>query len=255
MAFPSSPFLLLALSLSILLIISPAESQTCKSQKFSSNKIFPNCSDLPVLSAHLHWTYNATNSSLSVAFTAPPAKSDGWVAWAINPTGTGMAGAQAFVAVRHSNGSISLQTYNITSYSMLMPAKLSFAVWDESTEYADGKITIFASAKVPEKAESLNFIWQVGPGINQTTGFLLKHEFKPDNLNAKAQLNLVSGTTVIAPSGSPAASPSPAGSTNGSSNAPAPGKNGAVSLFASRESFGFSIASLLVVFVNLVVAL
>lgn len=237
------PLLLLAISLSIFLI-SPAQSQTCKSQKFQNNKLYANCSDLKVLTSYLHWTYNATNSSLSVAFTAPPPNSDGWVAWAINPTGTGMAGAQAFVAVRHSNGSITPRTYNISSYSSVVQSKLSFEFWDYSTEYSNRSITIFASVKVPEK-KSLNHIWQVGPGINQT-GFLIKHEFNPENLAAKGTLELVSNSTGTA---SPSPSSSPAPDTGNSTDS---GKNGGVSLFGSRSSFGFSVASLLLVFVNLV---
>ncbi|XP_062080980.1 auxin-induced in root cultures protein 12-like [Humulus lupulus] len=256
MASSTLQILILGLSLCVM-IISPAQSLTCKSQKFSGKK-FANCSDLPVLSSYLHWTYDASNSSLSIAFTAPPPKSDGWVAWAINPTGTGMAGAQAFVAVKHSNGSASVTTYNITSYSMLMPAKLSFDVWGVSTQVVGGNITIFATAKVPAKAKTLNHIWQVGPGVNATNGFLMKHDFAPANLMAKGTLNLSTGTETSgaapvpapAPATSSASSPSTGSSNSTGNSTTGSGKNGGVSLIGSSNSFGFCMVSLLVL-VNL----
>ncbi|KAL5562191.1 hypothetical protein UlMin_031938 [Ulmus minor] len=235
MASLSPIFLFLAISLWILLI-SPAQSLTCTSQKFKKNNLYTNCSDLSVLTSYLHWTYNASNSSLSIAFNAPPAKSDGWVAWAINPTGTGMAGAQALVAVRDSNGSISVTTYNINNYTSLFPAKLSFDVWDTSAEYSNGTITIFAAVKVPEKMESLNYIWQVGPGVNKTTGFLDKHEFAKNNLAAKDSLQLT--TVAVAPA------------TDSTGNSTDTHKNGAVSRFEIRNYLVLYVVSLLVIIVG-----
>ncbi|KAL0460437.1 UNVERIFIED_CONTAM: cytochrome and DOMON domain-containing protein [Sesamum latifolium] len=94
----SSPLLLIA---AVALLISPATSQTCKSQTFAQrNTKFANCTDLPSLKAQLHWTYDPSarpNPTISVAFIAPPARPEGWVAWALNPTGSGMLGAQALI--------------------------------------------------------------------------------------------------------------------------------------------------------------
>ncbi|KAK1608862.1 hypothetical protein QYE76_032535 [Lolium multiflorum] len=65
---------------------------------------------------HPHWTYDEAKSSLSVAFVAAPAGPNGWVAWALNPTGEGMAGAQALVALKGSSSAPAVKTYNITGY-------------------------------------------------------------------------------------------------------------------------------------------
>ncbi|KAF4367556.1 hypothetical protein G4B88_003760 [Cannabis sativa] len=231
MASSTLQILILGLALCVMLISPAHSSTTCKSQKFTGKKSFSNCSDLPVLSASLHWTYDASNSSLAIAFTAPPSKPNGWVAWAINPTGTGMVGAQSLIAVKHSNGSVSVMTFNISSYRSIVPSKLSFDVWGLSAESVDGNITIFATVKVPEKAKTLNQVWQVGSGVNQTNGFLIKHDFAPENLNAKGTLNLVTGTTGgDAPSMAPAPATGSASSPSGSSNSTGNGKNGGVSL-------------------------
>ncbi|KAK9902485.1 hypothetical protein M0R45_001574 [Rubus argutus] len=90
----------LVLLISLLALrISPSQLATiCASQKFKNNKLYANCTDLSTLSSYLHWTYNASNSSLAVAFVAAPSKSGGWIAWAINPFGTKMRNTQALVA-------------------------------------------------------------------------------------------------------------------------------------------------------------
>ncbi|PON43084.1 DOMON domain containing protein [Trema orientale] len=248
MASLSSPILILGFLLCVLLI-SPAQSQTCKTQRFSGNRVFANCSDLPSLTSYLHWSYDASNSSLAIAFVAPPSKANGWVAWAINPTGTGMIGSQALVAVRRSNGSVTVQTYNISSYAAVVPSSISFEVWDLSATYAGGQITIFATVKVPEKAESLNQVWQVGPGVNETTGLLEKHDVGPANLAAKGTLSLATGTTTnaTAPGSAPAPSTGTGGSGNGTGNSTTGGgKSGAVSVIASCNVLGWGLVSILV---------
>ncbi|KAI9071733.1 hypothetical protein K1719_046310 [Acacia pycnantha] len=118
---PRSIFIPLFLGFSLLVSLPfPATSLTCTSQKFTGNKVYSNCVDLPVLNSFLHWTHDSSNSSLSIAFVAP-AKPGGWVSWAINPTGTGMAGAQALVAFKDEKGVVMAKTYNISSYSSVVP--------------------------------------------------------------------------------------------------------------------------------------
>ncbi|CAH1427452.1 unnamed protein product [Lactuca virosa] len=41
----------------------------------------------------LHWSLHALKNTFSIAFVACPATTDGWISWAINPTGEGLAGA------------------------------------------------------------------------------------------------------------------------------------------------------------------
>ncbi|KAJ8748179.1 hypothetical protein K2173_000587 [Erythroxylum novogranatense] len=201
----SPPFLVLAFWV---LIISQVQALTCTSQKFDNNKLYANCSDLPSLNSYLHYTYNSSNSSLSIAFIAPPAKSDGWIGWGINLNGTGMAGAQALIALK-SDGKMVVKTYNLVSYKVINESKLSFDVWDLSAESNGTDYKIFASVKVPNDLEKLNQIWQVGPST--TNGKPDKHDFNPANLQAKSTLNLVASSPTAAGNGSTGANSTGAG--------------------------------------------
>ncbi|XP_062174786.1 auxin-induced in root cultures protein 12 [Alnus glutinosa] len=205
-----------------LLLVAPAESLNCTSQKFTNKQVYANCTDLPHLSANLHWSYDASNSSLSVAFVAPPPKPDGWVAWAINPNATGMAGSQALLAFK-SNGSVTIQTYDIRSYNFSQSGlKLVYEVWDLSAEDSNGTIKIFGKWKLPAGTKKVNQVWQVGPGLNPQ-GYPMIHAFQPENLQAKANLQLV-GHEAVSPTGS-APAPGPSGSAPGPSSS-APGTPG-----------------------------
>lgn len=203
------------------LLISPAYSLTCTSQNVTQkNTRFTNCSDLPVLKAYLHWTYDPAampKPTLSVAFIAPPAKPEGWVAWALNPTGKGMAGSQALVAFKDSNGSMVVKTYNISSYSSIVESKLFYDVLDKKAEFSGGAMRIFAKLALPSDATELNQVWQVGSAVKG--GMPEKHDFGPDNLNSKDTLSLVSEATASSPALAPSPSPTAgSGSGNGRQN-------------------------------------
>ncbi|OIT36986.1 PREDICTED: cytochrome b561 and DOMON domain-containing protein At3g25290-like [Nicotiana attenuata] len=191
MSSPRIPFAVFLVIASLL--ISPSLSQTCSSQKFTSNKVYARCSDLPALKSFLHWTYNAENSTLDVAFVAPPDKPDGWIAWAINPKDTGMVGAQTLFAFKNSKGEMVVKTYDLSSYTSIKESsKLWFDVKESAAEFSGGLIRLFATLVLPEKGKTtLNHVWQVGPSVSN--GFPAKHDFQPANLNSKGTLDLVSG--------------------------------------------------------------
>ena len=173
------------------LVVSPGESLTCASQKFK-NKVYANCTDLPYLGAYLHWTYNAYNATLSIAFLAKPPQPDGWVAWGINPSSTKMPGSQTLLAYE-SNGIPTVKTYNIRSYNLSSSeTKLLYDVSDLSYEYSDSTITIFATWLVLD--EKVNHVWQVGPISQGVPGI---HVTKADNLLSFGvlELLLLSGST------------------------------------------------------------
>ncbi|CAI0412692.1 unnamed protein product [Linum tenue] len=194
---------------------------TCPPQKFKNNKIFANCTSLPALSAALHYTFNATNSSLSVAFVAAAPAAEGWVGWGINPNGTGMAGTQALIALKAAGGGLVVKTFNLVSYGSVKEEKLSFDVWDLAAESLSGGATaIFASAKLPAGADQVNHVWQVGATV--ANGVPAKHEFSPGNLAAKETLQLAGGA---APAPSPAPGSTPGGSAPAAS-APGNGTSG-----------------------------
>jgi hypothetical protein len=231
-----------------LLLVAPAESLNCTSQKFTNKQVYANCTDLPHLSANLHWSYNASNSSLSVAFVAPPPKPDGWVAWAINPNATGMAGSQALLAFK-SNGSVTIQTYDIRSYTFNQSGlKLVYEVWDLRGEDSNGTIKIFGKWKLPAGTMKVNQVWQVGPGLNPQ-GYPMIHAFQPENLLAKANLQLV-GHEAVSPTGSAPAptgstAPGPSGSAPGPSSS-APGTPGSAPSGASTLRGGLGVGLFLI---------
>ncbi|KAK8639403.1 hypothetical protein V6N13_137785 [Hibiscus sabdariffa] len=181
------------------LLISPAVSLTCSGQKFTKNQVFSTCLDLPSLSSYLHFSYDSSNTTLSVAFIATPSKPGGWVAWAINPKATGMAGSQALVAYKNSTTGLSVvRTFDISSYSSIVAKDLSFEVWDKTAESrTDGSLAIFAKIKIPADLASggeINQVWQIGPGVG-ADGTLVKHEFAAANLQSKGTLDLKNGHT------------------------------------------------------------
>ncbi|KAJ0589010.1 putative cytochrome b561 and DOMON domain-containing protein [Helianthus annuus] len=166
--------------------------QTCTTQKFTNNKLYSHCNDLPHLNSFLHWSLNPSKNTLSIAFIAAPPTPSGWISWAINPTGEGMAGAQALLAYKASNGSMVVKTYNISSYSSIVEGELSFDVKDKRAEYSDGMMKIYATVVLPENGvTTVNQVWQVGPAVSD--GFPVKHAFQPANLGAKGRLDLLSG--------------------------------------------------------------
>ncbi|KAL6511090.1 hypothetical protein OROGR_022214 [Orobanche gracilis] len=215
----ASSFLLIA---AVSLLISPALSITCDSQILSPrNTTFANCTALQALDAVLHWTYSPTpKPTLSVAFTAAPASSSGWVAWGLNPTATGMLGTQALVAFKQPNGSLVVKEYNISSYGGISESKISYDVLNKSAvHYSGGNITIYATLELPEAQATVNQVWQVGAKL--TGGVPAVHAMGKDNKDSKGELKLVSGATE-SPAGSPEISTTPAptgGNQNGNDTA------------------------------------
>ncbi|KAJ0972463.1 hypothetical protein J5N97_020422 [Dioscorea zingiberensis] len=184
---------------------------SCSSASFSKNRTYASCEALPHLSAAIHWTFDPANSSISLAFTAPPAASAGWIAWAINPNGVGMIGSQALIAFRHSDGALKVDTFNITSYASIKPSPIDFPSWDLEAEASSGAMVLFAKVKLPKGKTEINQVWQVGASV--TNGVPDKHEMSPENLAATGMLNLVksqgiNAATATATAPAPAPSPS-----------------------------------------------
>ncbi|GMH30970.1 hypothetical protein Nepgr_032813 [Nepenthes gracilis] len=231
----SLQFSSILLCFSVVFLLSPsAYSQTCKSQKFTGKRTFETCADLPYLKAYLHWTLDSSKSSLSIAYTAPPAASTGWVGWGINPNSPTMVGSQALIAFPLSNGSLTVKPYDLKSYQSIVQQQLSYAVSNLSAESSGGSITIFATWALPAKTTKVNQVWQVGSTV--VNGTPQRHALQADNLSSKEVLNLVE--TAAAPAESPTGSSgsggsqaeSPTGSSgsgSGSSPAPTGGNSGA----------------------------
>ncbi|KAK6122198.1 hypothetical protein DH2020_044077 [Rehmannia glutinosa] len=181
--------------LSIFSLFSPSKSATCTSQAFANNRLYNFCNDLPALNSYLHWSYDPAQSTLNIAFIAPPARPGGWVSWAINPTSTGMVGSQALIAFRDARGEMTVKTYNVSSYGPLTESRVWYDVRDSSAEFSDGVIRLFATLVLPEKGiTTVNHVWQVGPSV--TGGVPGKHDFQPGNLNSKGSLDLLRGQSI-----------------------------------------------------------
>lgn len=229
-AMPRHLALLLAL-----LLASPSAtrlaSAACASEKFPAGRSYATCEDLPKLGASLHWTYDASKSSLSVAFVAAPAAPGGWVAWGLNPTGEGMAGAQALVALKGSgSGAPTVKTYNISGYGLSAPSPLQFPATDLAADAggSGGKIRVYGKLQLHKGMKSVNQVWQVGSSV--TGGAPDKHKFDADNLSAKSKLVLAGSKAAAA--GAPSLSPTPAPEAGGPTASGSGSGSGAVSSMA-----------------------
>ncbi|CAL9158254.1 cytochrome b561 and DOMON domain-containing protein At5g47530-like [Musa acuminata AAA Group] len=182
----------LCLLLSFSLQSSSAQAQNCSSESFSGNRLYSSCNSLPYLGASLHWTYHASNGTVDVAYRALQSSS-GWVAWAINPSGAGMIGANAFLAFPDSAaGAVTVWTTQLSTYSpTVQDQNLSFSVYSKAAEYSDGSYTIYATLEVPSNNTKVNVVWQASTQIEN--GVPNGHSTLGDNVNSQSTLDLLSG--------------------------------------------------------------
>jgi hypothetical protein len=237
----------LALLLLLLVAAAPAATRLasaaggCASEKFPAGRAFESCEDLPKLGASLHWTHDASRNTLSVAFVAAPAGPGGWVAWGLNPTGEGMAGAQALVALKGagSGGAPAVKTYNITGYVPLGAAStpIAFPATDLAADAAaGGRIRLYGTLQLRKGVAAVNQVWQVGSSV--TGGAPDKHAVGADNLAAKSKLVLAGKATAPTPPPAVAGPTAAAGDDGGSaaSLAPAAGKSPSAAAAAAGVS-------------------
>lgn len=146
-----------------------SSAKTCKNYIFPSNQVFSSCLEYPVLDAYLHWTYVPSTKSVHIAYRAAQTRK-GWVAWAINPSGTGMIGSQAIVAYSHVNGSMNVFPTSIDSYSPSMkPETLTIPVSNISAMYANNEMIIFAVLGPLGNRTNFNHVWQSGSTVSNGT--------------------------------------------------------------------------------------
>ncbi|KAK4743954.1 hypothetical protein SAY87_010266 [Trapa incisa] len=176
-----------------MMLLSCNAQDNCSKYKFSSNQVFSSCSDLPYLNAFLHWNYDTSTGKVQLAYRHISVDTSKWVAWAINPTSTGMAGSQALVAYQLSDGSIRAYTSPITrtSGTTLAEGALSFDVSDISATYASGEMIIFATITPPGNSTTVNQVWQDGPiASGGTPG---QHPLSGSNVQSSGSINFASG--------------------------------------------------------------
>ncbi|KAF3323219.1 auxin-induced in root cultures protein 12-like protein [Carex littledalei] len=170
-------------------------AQNCVTETFSSNELYASCNSLPVLSATLHWSYHASNGTADVAYRIPQVAS-GWVAWAINPTMSGMLGANAIFAFLDSTtGAVKVVSYVISDYQpAVRDENLTFTVYSRSAEYSNGSYTIYASIQLPGNKTSQKIAWQAGTEFSG--GVPGTHKQVPPNILASTSIDLLSGSSV-----------------------------------------------------------
>ncbi|XP_074570539.1 cytochrome b561 and DOMON domain-containing protein At4g12980 [Curcuma longa] len=218
----------LALLVALLFAASASVSAAggCSSDKFSSNRTFAHCLDLPHLNSSLHFTYDSAARSLSIAFVAPPAKPEGWVAWAINPTGGGMRGSQALIGFHQADGALAVKTYNISGYGPISEGPIAFETSDLAAEMSGGAMRVFGKLVLPKgMTTTVEQVWQVGATV--ADGVPQKHGFDKENMEAKGLVDLSKGALVQSPP------PAPAPAANGTSP-PAPGASPTASASTSN---------------------
>lgn len=170
------------------LFLSSSAQTTCTSYSFTSNnRVFATCNTLPHLDAHLHWTYNSTARTVDIAYRAK-STTDGWVAWAINPSGLKMVGSQALVAYQTSSG-IQVYTAPITEFS-IKQGNLSFGVSGLTAEYVSDQFIIYATLTLT--STSVNQVWQTGP---LSSGAPASHLTSGANIQSMGTLDFLSGQT------------------------------------------------------------
>jgi len=178
----------------------PSWAQTCTSS-FSSNRLFSSCQSLQQLNANFAWTYEPGNGSIRMAFTARPDASGGWVAWGINPDAAMMGGTRSLIAFKHSNGTVLVQTYNVTDANKgapLEPSKIDFTVEDTAVEFKNNQITIFATWKLKNNKTTVNHVWNTGGAVK---GLVPQaHAFASANLASKGTIDLKSGVATTSTS-------------------------------------------------------
>ncbi|KAG8642144.1 cytochrome b561 and DOMON domain-containing protein At5g47530 [Manihot esculenta] len=174
----------------LLALVLLTHAQSCSNFTFPNNQVFDSCIDLPSLQAQLHWNYFASTRSIHIAYKTNQAPT-GWIAWAINPTGTGMVGSQALVAFQNSDGSMTAYPTTVTSMNPSMqPDTLSFKVSNISATYYNNEMTIFAIVGPLENGTTVNHVWQAGDSVSN--GIPQAHALSGPNLQSMGRISFLS---------------------------------------------------------------
>ncbi|OAY85556.1 Cytochrome b561 and DOMON domain-containing protein [Ananas comosus] len=199
--------LILVIFVSSLLLLSGCRAQSCNTETFSENRNYALCSPLSELGATLHWTYHAANGTADVAYRVQQ-DANGWAAWAINPTATGMIGANALLAFHDASTSavrVITTVINDTSYNpTIRDENLTFPVHSRAAEYAAGAYTIYATVGLPNNSTTQSTVWQAGDGFQN--GLPYGHPQTIQHTTSFSSLNFLSGQAAAEGAGGAAAS-------------------------------------------------
>ncbi|KAL8477923.1 hypothetical protein ACS0TY_029999 [Phlomoides rotata] len=207
-----------------LCFIASSYAQNCSSYTFNNRNRLTNCNNLPVLNASIHWNYHPSNRTVDIAYRHTAMTRSNWVAWALNPTGQRMVGAQALVAFFNSSGALHAYTSPIAAYgTSLQEGPLSFEVPSIGAEFTNNQImTIYATIQLPEGSTRFTQVWQHGdmsgttPQIHLTDG---------DHVMSFGSIDFATADAASQPSTPPPPTPTTGGTappttTTGENNCP-----------------------------------
>ncbi|OWM81290.1 cytochrome b561 and DOMON domain-containing protein At3g25290-like [Punica granatum] len=193
----------------ILFITHPVHSERCTlcSEAFMMTAKHRNVTcrrKLMTLDAELGWRVSSFNSQwtrIDVVFGARLRSDTGWLAWGVNPLPKPqMIGTRAVIGIRQPNGTLSTNTYNITSDTKmgchLLPTAVDVEVRDTEASYIEEEqyFTLSATVIVPDSGyniSKLNHVWQVGEEADGMEP--KKHPMTLQNFDSTETRNLWSG--------------------------------------------------------------
>ncbi|CAL9049122.1 unnamed protein product [Musa banksii] len=161
------------------------------------------CRKLRTLGAELGWSYHNTtpNVTLNIVFSAIPSAAGGWVAWGLNPGNRPqMVGTRALIALRPANGTLAMNTYNLTRDTMLgcklQPSPIDVQVSNMQANYSEetGAITMSATLSLDPSTyniSELKHVWQVGSSVVDQVP--QKHRMRLKNFDSFEVIDLTTG--------------------------------------------------------------
>ncbi|PON41202.1 Cytochrome b561 and DOMON domain-containing protein [Parasponia andersonii] len=162
-----------------------------------------NCKKLSALGAEFGWNIRQNRSTIiDVLFGVRQHNDIRWIAWGVNPGNSPeMVGTRAIIGVIQKNGTVVVNTYNITSNTklgcQLFPSTIEFPVENmKGASTTSGYITISGTLFLDTKfynVEKLNHVWQVGYDADQESLEPKMHPPTLQNFDSTETLNLTSG--------------------------------------------------------------
>ncbi|XP_057485486.1 cytochrome b561 and DOMON domain-containing protein At4g12980-like [Actinidia eriantha] len=158
-----------------------------------------NCKKLQTLGAEFGWNHH-NGSVVDICIGASQQSETGWLAWGLNPLNQAqMIGTRALIGIRQPNGSLAINTYNVTWETKLgcglRPSEIDVGVRDVKFEYVGAfkYYSICATLIIPKiyNTMRLNHVWQVGHEANGVEP--LKHQTTLENVDSTETVNLASG--------------------------------------------------------------
>ena len=162
----------------------------------------PKCQKLTTLKAEFGWTI-LKNKSIDIFFGARLDNDEGWLAWGVNPgKRPQMVGTRAIIGIKSPNGSLMVNTYNITSGTklgcQLLPSELHD---DNDVLFSNRKIfinqtelvVISATVTLPSEYNitDLHHVWQVGDKVDGNEPKM--HPTTLQNVDSTETINLNTG--------------------------------------------------------------